>query len=130
MWLAPGDQHLRLEADRTLSLGPPEGREPHVPSGDVLLRSLAEIEGEAGVAVVLSGMGEDGARGALAVAQAGGLVLAQDVLASASGYVTYTFGPWAEPVEVAGVGKVAPGIEYRVDALNAFLLVMISAIAC
>ncbi|HBP20049.1 MAG TPA: chemotaxis response regulator protein-glutamate methylesterase [Planctomycetes bacterium] len=83
VWLAPGDQHLRLEADRTLSLGPPEGREPHVPSGDVLLRSLAEIEGEAGVAVVLSGMGEDGARGALAVAQAGGLVLAQDEASSA-----------------------------------------------
>lgn len=78
VWLAPGDQHLRLEADRTLSLGPPEGKEPHVPSGDVLLRSLAEVEGEAGVAVVLSGMGEDGARGAQAVAQAGGLVLAQD----------------------------------------------------
>ena len=57
------------------------------------------------------------------------LVLAQDVLASASGYVSYTFGPWADPVPVAGVGKVAPGIEYRVDALNAFLLVMISAIA-
>lgn len=83
VWLAPGDHHLRLEDDRTLSLGPPEGNEAHVPSGDVLLRSLAEVEGEAGVAVVLSGMGDDGARGALAVAQRGGLVLAQDEASSA-----------------------------------------------
>lgn len=83
VWLAPGDQHLRLEADRTLSLGPREGREPHVPSGDVLLSSLAEVEGEAALAVVLSGMGEDGARGALAVKEAGGRVLAQDEASSA-----------------------------------------------
>ena len=51
---------------------------PHRPAGDVLLRSMAsELESQAG-AVVLTGMGRDGALGLGAVAAAGGPTLAQD----------------------------------------------------
>jgi two-component system chemotaxis response regulator CheB len=50
----------------------------HRPSGDVLLRSLAQSVGSDAVAVVLTGMGRDGADGLAAVKARGGLTIAQD----------------------------------------------------
>ena len=55
----------------------------HRPSGDVLFESIAEVTADKGVAVVLSGMGNDGARGAGAVRRSGGLAIAQDQESSA-----------------------------------------------
>jgi two-component system chemotaxis response regulator CheB len=52
------------------------------PSGDDLLLSLAQALGPRAAGVVLSGMGEDGARGLLAVRRAGGLTLAQSAATS------------------------------------------------
>ncbi|BDG02757.1 chemotaxis protein CheB [Anaeromyxobacter oryzae] len=52
------------------------------PSGDALLGSLAEALGPRAGGVVLSGMGEDGARGLLAIRRAGGLALAQSAATS------------------------------------------------
>jgi two-component system, chemotaxis family, protein-glutamate methylesterase/glutaminase len=76
--LAPPAAHLLVTADCRLRLdrhGPAEG---HRPSGDALLKSLAETLGEEAVGVVLTGMGRDGAAGAAAIAAAGGLAVAQD----------------------------------------------------
>ena len=52
-------------------------------AADVLLTSIAAAAGRAGVAVVLSGMGSDGAAGAAAVLRQGGLAIAQDEPSSA-----------------------------------------------
>ena len=52
------------------------------PSGDDLLQSLADALGARAGGVVLSGMGEDGARGLLALRRAGGLTLAQSAATS------------------------------------------------
>lgn len=83
VWLAPDDAHLLLDAGCRLTLreGTPSDR--NVPSGDVLLASLAAVLGRDAVSVVLTGMGRDGAEGTAAVRAAGGFTIAQDEATSA-----------------------------------------------
>jgi two-component system chemotaxis response regulator CheB len=78
VWFAPDGSHLKLEATRRLMLDVNTRAGNHRPSGDVLLCSLARVAGAEAVAVVLTGMGRDGAEGLAAVAAAGGVTIAQD----------------------------------------------------
>jgi two-component system chemotaxis response regulator CheB len=82
VWFAPDGTHLKLEATRRLRLDPDSMPGNHRPSGDVLLASLARVAGAQAVAVVLTGMGRDGAEGLAAVAVAGGRTIAQDEYSS------------------------------------------------
>jgi len=82
-WIAPEGADLKLTAAGRLELDQRPAGERHMPSGDALFSSIAESAGRAGLAVVLTGMGRDGARGAAAVRQAGGLAIAQDEESSA-----------------------------------------------
>jgi chemotaxis response regulator CheB len=81
-YVAPGDLHLALKAHpdggvlTTLLDTEPENRSR--PAVDVLFRSAAQVYGAQVVAVVFTGMGEDGKRGSAAIRAAGGQVLAQD----------------------------------------------------
>jgi two-component system chemotaxis response regulator CheB len=83
VWIAPDGAQLTLRADGGLRLDQRERHGPYRPSGDVLLSSIAAAAGRYGVAVVLTGMGTDGAVGAAAVRERGGLVIAQDEASSA-----------------------------------------------
>jgi len=79
--IAPGDQHLLLKRNGNryfveLKEGPLVCR--HRPSVDVLFRSAAGAAGRNAVGVIMTGMGDDGARGLLEIKQAGGSTLAQD----------------------------------------------------
>lgn len=56
--------------------GPPENS--CRPAVDVLFRSVAQLYGDSALAVVLTGMGQDGLRGAEVIRLSGGQVLAQD----------------------------------------------------
>ncbi|HEV7263333.1 MAG TPA: chemotaxis-specific protein-glutamate methyltransferase CheB [Falsiroseomonas sp.] len=70
--VAPGDRHLLLTPDRRLRLdaGPPvDGQRP---AATLLFRSVAEAVGAQGLGILLTGMGEDGARGLLDLRRAGG----------------------------------------------------------
>jgi two-component system, chemotaxis family, protein-glutamate methylesterase/glutaminase len=82
-WIAPHGGHLTLTGSGHMVMDRHTQTGPHRPSGDVLLHSIAEAAGRNGVAVVLSGMGSDGAAGAAAVHRAGGLAIAQDEKSSA-----------------------------------------------
>jgi two-component system, chemotaxis family, protein-glutamate methylesterase/glutaminase len=83
-WLAPDGAHLTLTSTGRLALDGHTVAGRHRPSGDVLLGSIAEATGRTGVAVVLSGIGSDGAAGAAAVRRCGGLAIAQDEGSSAA----------------------------------------------
>ncbi len=77
-WVAPEGANLSLAGTGRLELDRRAGGRRYLPSGDVLFASIAAAAGPHGVAVVLTGMGRDGARGATAVRVAGGLAVAQD----------------------------------------------------
>jgi two-component system chemotaxis response regulator CheB len=77
-WIAPEGAHLVFSSTGQMHLDRETVRGRHRPSGDVLLDSIAAAAGRTGVAIVLSGMGADGAVGAGHVRRHGGLAIAQD----------------------------------------------------
>ena len=82
-WIAPDGAHLKLTGTGLLFLDRRERAGAHCPSGNALLASIAAAAGPTGVAIVLSGIGTDGAAGAAAVRRRGGLAIAQDRASSA-----------------------------------------------
>lgn len=85
VWIAPGDYHLIVEGTRShcclqLLQSPPENS--CRPSVDVLFRSAARVYQSSLLAVVMTGMGQDGLRGAQEVHAAGGRIWAQDAASS------------------------------------------------
>lgn len=99
--LAPGDFHLRVRgsagnARAALDQGPQENF--CRPAVDVLFRSAAEVYGAGTLAVVLTGMGQDGMLGARQIVGAGGRVLVQDADSSVV---------WGMPGSVANAGLAA-----------------------
>lgn len=77
VYLAPSGLHLRLGPRLRLELDPTPVT-THRPSADVLFESVAAHAGRAAVGLLLTGMGDDGAHGMLAIHAGGGQTLAQD----------------------------------------------------
>jgi len=78
--ICPGSRHMkvkRLTMGDVVVLNDEARVNGHRPSVDVLFNSLAEEFGSHGVAVLMTGMGDDGAEGLGAVKKAGGLTIAQ-----------------------------------------------------
>jgi two-component system chemotaxis response regulator CheB len=103
--LAPGNFHMsvvRSGAVTTVRVapGPPVNR--HRPAVDVLFQSCAKELGPNAAGALLTGMGDDGARGLLAMRRAGGRTIAQD---EASCVV---FGMPKEAIALGGVDEVLP----------------------
>jgi two-component system chemotaxis response regulator CheB len=79
--IAPGHAHLKVKRTPQGSVAEVERREPvsgHMPSVDVLFRSVAAEYGANAVAIIMTGMGSDGAAGIGEVQRAGGMTVAQD----------------------------------------------------
>ena len=81
IYLAPGGSHLEIqkhgkEAKFVLHDGPPENS--CRPSADVLFRSAAKVFHSNTLALILTGMGNDGLQGCKMIASEGGVVIAQD----------------------------------------------------
>jgi two-component system chemotaxis response regulator CheB len=105
VFIAPGGRHLQLiEREGRLVLTTPERtpRDRYVPSGDQLFESVAKVLGPKTLAVVLTGMGSDGAAGARAVHEAGGEVWAE------SEETAVVFGMPQEAISTGVVKRVLP----------------------
>lgn len=77
VYLAAGDEHLRLGPDGAFARSAEPRDTPHRPSVDAFFASAAR-HAPAGCAVLLTGMGRDGAEGMLALRRAGWHTIAQD----------------------------------------------------
>ncbi|MDQ0457327.1 protein-glutamate methylesterase/protein-glutamine glutaminase [Rhizobium paknamense] len=103
--IAPGNRHMLLErrgARYQVSVreGPLVSR--HRPSVDVLFRSAASAAGANAMGIIMTGMGDDGARGLKEMQAAGAQTVAQDEASS------IVFGMPKEAIAHGGVGKVLP----------------------
>jgi len=84
-WIAPGDYHMVVARQGTqqslmVNQDPPENS--CRPAADPLFRSMAKVYGPNCLAVVLTGMGQDGLRGCEQIRAAGGQVIVQDEASS------------------------------------------------
>ena len=105
VYIAPGGRHLLVERDGAryrcrLNDGPPVNR--HCPSVDVLFRSVASQVGPNAVGVILTGMGDDGARGLKEMHDMGAPTLAQDEATSV------VWGMPGAAVRLGAVDEVLP----------------------
>ena len=103
--IAPGNRHMmleRLNAHYRVSVkeGPLVSR--HRPSVDVLFRSAAKAAGSNAIGVILTGMGDDGAKGLLEMRRAGAPTIAQDEQSCV------VYGMPKAAFDLGAVGTVAP----------------------
>jgi two-component system, chemotaxis family, protein-glutamate methylesterase/glutaminase len=104
-YVAPGNQHLRVvrSGARYFCRVTRDDRvNRHRPSVDVLFDSVAREAGSSAVGVILTGMGDDGANGLLAMRQAGSPTIAQDAKSSV------VWGMPGEAVRRGAVDEVLP----------------------
>ena len=101
VYFAPEGRHLALDAAGCLTCPMPVDS-GHVPSVDVLFESLAAAGAERVVAILLSGMGKDGAQGMQRLAAGGALTIAQDEETSV------VFGMPGEAVRLGAAQEVLP----------------------
>ncbi len=98
IYVAPGGFHMVVDGTSSapvLQINSAPAENFCRPAVDPLFRSLAKVYGPSTLAVILTGMGSDGAKGGLAVADAGGTVWAQDEATSVV---------WGMPGAVAATG--------------------------
>lgn len=118
IYLCPGSHHVRLSFTGKLNLDPGERIDGYRPCADVAVESVAAYTRSATVAVVLTGMGNDAAKGVKFAKAAGGYVIAQDEATS------MIFGMPAEAIKTGAVDEILPldeisaAIEKRVTQIS------------
>jgi len=112
--IAPGNQHILLKRRGTqyyveLNSGPLVNR--HRPAVDVLFRSVAIYAGKNAIGILLTGMGDDGAKGLLEMKGAGATTIAQDESSCV------VFGMPKEAILLNAASKVLPLSEISNDVM-------------
>ncbi|MCP4521994.1 MAG: chemotaxis response regulator protein-glutamate methylesterase [Cytophagales bacterium] len=103
--ICPGNKHMLLKRSGAryhvqIKDGPLVNR--HRPSVDVLFRSTAKYAGKNAIGVIMTGMGNDGAKGMVEMKQAGAVNIAQDEATSV------VFGMPKEAIKAGGVDHTLP----------------------
>jgi two-component system chemotaxis response regulator CheB len=100
IYVCPGSHHLRFAGSGRIALDNSDRIGGYRPCADVALETAAQYLGPMLVSVILTGMGNDGAKGVKAVKEAGGYVIAQDEATSV------IFGMPAEAIKTGAVDEV------------------------
>jgi two-component system chemotaxis response regulator CheB len=103
--IAPGGRHMMLRRSGAqyyveVADGPLVNR--HKPSVDVLFRSVAQVAGRNALGVIMTGMGDDGARGMKEMHDAGARTVAEDES------TCVVFGMPKEAIKLGGVDRIVP----------------------
>jgi two-component system, chemotaxis family, protein-glutamate methylesterase/glutaminase len=103
--IAPGNHHMLLKRSGAryyveIKDGPLVSR--HRPSVDVLFRSAARYAGKNTIGIIMTGMGDDGAKGMKEMKEAGAYTIAQDEVTSV------VFGMPNEAIKLGAVDKILP----------------------
>jgi two-component system chemotaxis response regulator CheB len=105
IYIAPGDLHLRIRRVASqfyIALDSDEFVNGHRPSVDVFFHSVALAAGPKAIAVILTGMGKDGAAGIEAIKRTGGWTMAQDEQSCV------VFGMPREAIKTGAIDQVVP----------------------
>jgi len=114
--IAPGNLHTMIErsgANYRVSVKPGPLVSRHRPSVDVLFRSAARSAGSNAVGVIMTGMGDDGARGLEEMKRAGARTIAQDEATS------IVFGMPKEAIARGCVDRIVPLQQLTAEILRA-----------
>jgi len=112
IYFAPEKCHLELNALGKFTLNQATGVvDGHCPSVTVMFKSAAQFYGKGMMGILLTGMGKDGATGMQAIAQAGGMTIAQDEASS------IVFGMPKEAIALGAVQHILP-----IQSIAPFLL--------
>lgn len=114
--IAPGNKHMLLKREGTryfveIKDGPLVNR--HRPAVDVLFRSAARYAGPNGIGIIMTGMGDDGAKGLLEMKEAGAVTIAQDENSCV------VFGMPKEAIKLNAAQKVLP-----IEKISPYLLTL------
>ena len=110
--IAPGDKHVEFDERGFVVLTDGAMVNGCRPAADVTMMSAAKVYGRRALAVVMTGMGKDGAAGALAIKRADGKTMAQDQATSVI-YGMPTAAVDAGAIdEVAALGDIAAWLRY------------------
>jgi two-component system chemotaxis response regulator CheB len=114
--IAPGGRHMLLKRSGAqyhvdIVDGPPVSR--HRPSVDVLFRSVAKCAGKNALGIIMTGMGDDGARGLKELHDTGARTLAQDEESCV------VYGMPKEAVKLGAVDRILPLGDIHTEILRA-----------
>jgi two-component system chemotaxis response regulator CheB len=114
VFIAPGNKHMLVKNNGLnyyieIKDGPLVNR--HRPSVDVLFRSVAQCAGKNALGILLTGMGDDGAKGLLEMRESGAFTIAQDANTSV------VFGMPKEAIAIGGAEAVLP-----IDLISNYIL--------
>ena len=116
IYIAATDDHLILRSDRRFAHSPEPKMYPYRPSVDVLFESLATNWPRPGIGVLLTGMGNDGARGLGELRKRGWHTIAQDLATSVVYGMPRVAAELGAAVEVLPLSQIGLSIATRLTA--------------
>ncbi len=114
-YIAPGHSHMEIDdknGEKIIRLHKGEKISGHIPSIDVMFDSIADHYGKDAICVIMTGMGQDGAKGILKVKENGGYTLAQDEETSV------VYGMNRVAVQMGAIHKIVPLYEIPKSIVN------------